>query len=182
MSASDDPQAALVLKTKAVLKDRARLLALEPEADVARQDRIEVTEFLLNDERYAVESLYVREVSHVRSLTPVPCTPAFVVGLMNLRGEVLPVIDLKRFFDITGQKSTGQAKVIVLRGDEMEFGILVDAVPGVIEVHLDSLQPSLPTLTGIRAKYLRGITEDRLAVLDAAALLTDEEIVVHEEA
>lgn len=182
MSANDDPQATLALKTRAVLKDRARLLALEPETDVASEDRIEVTEFLLNDERYAVESLHVREVSHVRSLTPVPCTPAFVVGLMNLRGEVLPVIDLKRFFGIVGQELTGGAKVIVLRGDAMEFGILVDAVPGVIEVRLDSLQPSLATLTGIRAKYLRGVTEDRLAVLDAAALLADEEIVVHDNA
>jgi purine-binding chemotaxis protein CheW len=138
-------------------------------------------EFLLSGEEYALESGYVREVYPLRELTPLPCTPPFVLGIVNMRGKILSVIDMRRFFELPGQGVTDLNKVIILHRGSMEFGILADAIIGVRTIAASELQPSLPTLTDIRAAYLKGVTKDGLVVLDAAKMLSDKRIVVHEE-
>jgi purine-binding chemotaxis protein CheW len=72
-------------------------------------------------------------------------------------------------------------KIVVLRNETMEFGLLADQIIGVHELPLAAIQPPLPTLTGVRADYLRGVTAERLVVLDARKLLEDETIVVEQE-
>lgn len=162
-----------------ILQARARALAREPEqAPVA--GALELLEFLVAHERYAVESRYVREVDPLENLTPLPCTPPFVLGIINLRGEILSVIDIKKFFDLPEKGLTDLNKVIVLQSDNMMFGILADVILGVRRVPLSEVQPSLPTLTGIREKYLKGVTRERTVLLDAQKLLADESIVVQE--
>lgn len=167
-------------ETRRVLKARARALAREPEQAQAA-DSLELVEFLLAHETYAVESRFVREVYPLENLTPLPCTPAFVLGIVNLRGEILSVIDIKKFFDLPEKGLTDLNKVIVLQSDGMVFGILADVILGVRRVPLSEIQPSLPTLTGIREKYLKGVTGERTVVLDAEKLLTDEKIIVQEQ-
>jgi purine-binding chemotaxis protein CheW len=71
--------------------------------------------------------------------------------------------------------------VVIVHDGKMEFGILADAVLGVQDIMLSDLQPALPTLTGIREEFLRGVTRERMVVLDAQKLLSDKNIVVHEE-
>lgn len=164
-----------------ILKARAQALAREPAPEEAADARIEVVEFLLAYERYAVESRYVREVYPLENLTPLPCTPAFVLGMINLRGEILSVIDIRKFFDLPEQGLTDLNKVIVLHSEDMLFGILADAITGVIRVPSVDIQPSLPTLTGIREAYLRGVTPDRTIILDAEKLLSDANIIVQEQ-
>ena len=161
---------------KQVLKARAKILAREPEADEKKQDRIEVVGFLLAYESYAIESSFVREVYPLKHLAPLPGTPPFVVGIINVRGQIVSVINLKKFFDLPEKGLTDLNKVIILRDGKTEFGILADALLSVGHVSLDELQPSLPTLTGVRAEYLKGVTAGRLAVLDAAKLLADPKI------
>ncbi len=164
-----------------ILRARARALAREPQAQPTAEDHLEVIEFVLAGERYAVESAQVREAYPLKDLTPLPCTPPFVLGIMNVRGRILAVIDLRTFFDRPREGLTGLNKVVVIGNDETAIGILADAVIGVHTLRLKDLQPSLPTLTGIRAEYLRGVTNDRVAVLDAARILSDERILVNEE-
>jgi purine-binding chemotaxis protein CheW len=120
-------------------------------------------------------------VAVLESLTPLPCVPAFVLGIVNLRGEMLSVIDLKRFFELPDKGLGDLNKIIVLRSEEVLFSVLADAIVGVRRVMLADIHPSLPTLTGIRKDYLKGITPERLIVLDAEKLLADERIVVREE-
>jgi len=168
-------------ETQRILKARAQALAREPVPEEAADARIEVVEFLLAHERYAVESRYVREVYPLESLTPLPCTPAFVLGIINLRGEVLSVIDIKKFFELPEQGLTDLNKVIVLRSENMLFGILADAISGVHRVPVADIQPSLPTLTDIREAYLRGVMPDRTVILDAEKLLSDANIIVQEQ-
>ena len=163
-----------------ILKARARELAREPERSVSAEETIEVIEFDLANERYAFPLAQVREVSLLHDLTPVPCTPAFVLGIMNMRGELRTVIDLKKFFDLPGTGITDLNKVILIRNGDMELGILADAIRGVSRIPLVGLQPALPTFTDIRADYLRGITSERLVVLDAAKILCDPRILVDE--
>ncbi len=166
---------------KRILKKRADLLARESPGGRS-EDTIEVVEFMLADERYGIESNYVREVYPLKAYTPLPCTPPFVLGLVNVRGRIISVIDIKKFFELPEKGITDLNKVIILHNYNMEFGILADLILGVRGIDIKGIQPSLPTLTGIREGYLRGIAADRLVLLDPEKLLSDNRIVVHEEA
>lgn len=163
-----------------ILKERARALAREPEKKEVADERIEIMEFQLAYEKYGVETSYVREVYPLKELTPVPCTPPFVLGIVNVRGQIVSVIDIKKFFDLPEKGLTDLNKVIILHNSEMEFGILADVISRVRYVALKDIQPSLPTLTGIRQEYLKGVTAERLVILDTERLLSDKNIVVHE--
>lgn len=163
-----------------ILKSRAESLAREPEKEGV-EEVVEVVEFLLSYENYGIESSFVREVYPLKDFTPLPCTPPFVFGIINVRGQILSVIDLRKFFDLPEKGLTDLNKVIILRQDGMEFGILADAVPGVRLIPLGDIQPSLPTLTGIREGYLKGVTGERVTILDAGKLLADRSIIVHEQ-
>jgi purine-binding chemotaxis protein CheW len=116
----------------------------------------------------------------LKSLTPIPGAPAFVLGLTNLRGEILSIVDLHAFFELPNPGLTDRSRVIVLRSPKMEFGILADAVMGTRRIGVDELQPALPTMTGIREDYLKGVTGERLIVLDASRLLASPAVVVNE--
>ncbi len=160
----------------------ARALALAERMDEAViKEYIEVVVFLLAYETYCVETAYVREVYPLKDLTLLPGTPSFVAGIINVRGQVLSVIDIRDFFGLPKQGLSDLNKVIILTGDGMEFGILADAIVDVRNIQVDKIQPGLPTLTGIREDYLKGISADRQVILDAKKLLTDHSIVVHEE-
>lgn len=165
---------------KEILRTRARALArtaAPPEGGTV----LEVVEFRLAHERYAVEGLHVQEVCTLGELTPLPCTPSFVRGIVNVRGRILPVLDLKRFFDLPEEGITDLHRIILVRRHDLELGLLADAVAGVQLLSKESLQTSLPTLTGIRSDYLKGVTADGLIVLDLARVLSDPRILVEEE-
>jgi purine-binding chemotaxis protein CheW len=168
-------------ETRRVLKARARTLARESAKTEPTDERLEVLEFALADEKYGIESSYVREVFSLKELTALPCTPSFVLGLVNVRGQILSVIDIKKFFDLPDQDRMGRNKVIVVHTDRLELGILADAVLGVSLIPLTDLQPSLPTLTGVRADYLRGVTKEPMVVLDGQKLLSSPKLIVYEE-
>lgn len=165
---------------QSTLKARAQALAQVPE-QVAATKCLQVVTFLLAYETYGIETACVREVYPLRNLTPLPCTPPFVAGIVNVRGQVISVIDIKKFFDLPEKGLTDLNKVIILSDGMMEFGILADAIVNVRDIPLEKIQSGLPTLTGIREDYLRGITAERLVILDAAKLLTDNNIIVHED-
>lgn len=162
-----------------ILRTRARALAQE--APAAPGASIEVLEFVLAQEHYAIESAWVREVVPLRELTPLPGLPAFVLGIIHLRGQIVSVLDLKKFFDLPGRGLTDLDKAIVLSDGLMHFAILADVVIGVRRLLLADLQPPLATLTEVRADYLLGITRQREVVLDGRKLLADPAIVVNEE-
>lgn len=163
-----------------ILRQRARLLAEPPEHE-AEAAAIEVVTLLLAYETYAIETAYVREVYPLKDLTPLPCTPSFVAGIVNVRGQVMSVIDLKKLFELPEKGLTDLNKVVIISDGDMEFGILADAILDVRNIPLHEIQPGLPTLTGVREDYLKGITAEHLVVLDAAKLLHNKDIVIHEE-
>ena len=164
-----------------ILRARAQALARVPERPPVAETMLELLEFRLAQEHYALESRYVQEVYPLKELTPLPCTPPFVLGIVNVRGRILPVLDLKKFFDLPEKGLTDLHRIILVRDHELELGLLADVVVGVRSIPADSLQPSLPTLTGVRGDYLKGVTAERLVVLDLARILADPKIIVHEE-
>ena len=181
MKTEQSPSASSGGDARQILKARAKALARPPKSLERTEAVIEVIEFGLAEERYAIPTAAVREVYPLKDLTPLPCTPPFVLGVINVRGQILPVIDIKKFFDLPQQGITDLHKVIIVQHEEMDLGVLADVVLGVRAVPLNALQLSLPTLTGIREGYLKGVTPERLVVLDVTRILADPRIIVHEE-
>ena len=140
----------------------------------------EIIEFILAAESYGIESAFVREVYPLKDYTPLPGVPPYIFGIINVRGQILPVVDLKKFFNLP-EKGLGELnKVIILRNERMEFGILADAVHGTQVIYAGRYVAAPPTVTGIGEEYLKGVTKERLIVLYAEKLLTDKNIVVNE--
>jgi purine-binding chemotaxis protein CheW len=179
---SPDQKAILALEEKKrILRERARQLAAEPVPENINGDNVEILEFTLAYENYGIEAAYVREVYPLTEITPVPCTPAFILGIINIRGQILSVIDLKKFFGLPEKGLTDLNKVIIIHNEQMEFGILADVVDGVSLISVNEIQQSLPTLTGISEQYLKGITGRRLIILDAEKILNDRKLLVHDD-
>lgn len=139
----------------------------------------DVLEFRLAGERYALDVAYVHEVHPLKVFTPLPCTPPFVLGIVSVRGQIVTVIDLKRFFGLPEQGLTDLHR-IVLVGDG-EIGLLADMAVGVTALALEALQPPLPTLSGIGADYVKGVTADSMVVLDIVRILADPRMLVDEQ-
>jgi purine-binding chemotaxis protein CheW len=164
-----------------ILRERAQALARPQSSAPAPSTMLELLEFRLASERYALEIRHVQDVHPLRDLTPLPCTPPFVLGIVNVRGRILPVLDLKKFFELPEQGLTDLHRIILVQGNDLDFGLLADVIVGVRSVPAGALQPALPTLTGIRADYLKGIGEGGLVVLDLDRILSDPKIIIHDE-
>jgi purine-binding chemotaxis protein CheW len=163
-----------------ILQARAAALASRP-AEPEQGELLECLEFELSGERYAMEMSFITETLPLADFTPVFCTPAFVLGITNVRGRIISIIDLRRFFELPSIGLSDLNRVIVVGNGSMEFGILADAIPGITVVGGNELQPPPATCTGIREEFLSGVTKDRLALLDMAKILCDRRIVVRDE-
>jgi purine-binding chemotaxis protein CheW len=168
-------------ETQKILQRRARSLAQRRQKQTTSSDaHFEIVEFVLGPEHYGIESRHIREIHPLSEFTTLPCTPAFVLGLVNVRGHILSIIDIKKLFELPENGLTDLNKIIIVHGSRMELCILADAIVGVRSIAPEELHPALPTLTGIRAEYLKGITKDPLVVLDVERILADEKILVNE--
>ena len=167
-------------KIRSILKTRAQALASNSSEEDDQEIAMEVIEFILANERYGIETTFVREVYSLKDLTPIPCVPSFVLGIVNIRGEIISVIDLRRFFELPITALTDLNKAIVLSFDDMTFGILADEIIGTKNILTSDIQPPLVTLTDIREAYLHGIAPGHTAILDAQKLLAAKNMLINE--
>jgi purine-binding chemotaxis protein CheW len=115
-------------KKRSLLKKRAQALALQENDETGQQECIEIIVFRLAYETYGIETAFVREVYPLKDMTTLPGTPSFVMGIINVRGQIVSVVDLKKFFNLP-EKGLGELnKVIIMCNERMEFGILADVV------------------------------------------------------
>lgn len=161
-----------------LLQRRARELARPPEPQEPAANLVAVVEFRLGAEAYAIDVQYVAEVLPFRPLTRIPGVPAFVRGIVNVRGLVVAILDLRILLGLPVEDPSPQARILLLGSPTVAFGILADQVPGTGSLLLRELQPPLPTLRGMRAAFTRGVTSSGLALLDAPALLDDPRLRV----
>jgi purine-binding chemotaxis protein CheW len=127
----------------------------------------------LGEEDYGINISKVREIMKRSTITPVPRQPAYVEGVMNVRGTIIPVVNLRKRFDLKGEPTANQHTVIVDSSEGM-VGILVDSVSQVIRLPLDHIHPAPPIASGVEGEYLRGICRvgDRLLLyLDVEKIL-----------
>jgi purine-binding chemotaxis protein CheW len=142
-------------------------------------EEIKVIVFSLVDEEYGVEVSQVRSIEKMQNITRVPRTPDFVKGVINLRGVVTPVIDLKTRFNLGAEEYTDSTRIIIVAVEDMEVGLIVDAANDVIDIPVNSIEQPPAVVGGIKASYLRGVAklEDRLLImLNLDKVLSNEEI------
>jgi chemotaxis signal transduction protein len=137
----------------------------------------EILRFQLGYVEYAVEMQYVREVILTGEITPVPGVPAFITGISAVRGKIISLVDLRKFFGIPEFGLTDFNRVIILSDRKMTFGLLTDRILGTS--HLKKPLPEEETETLIPKSHLIGITGN-VIVIDAKALLTDGRMLINE--
>ena len=174
-SSKRKPDAARV---RAVLRSRAKELARPAEVEDEDGQLVEIVEFTLGQEHYAFPSSEIQEVFHLTEITPLPSVPPFVLGVTNVRGRILSVIDIRRLLDFGDTGLTNLNQAIILQSEGMELAVLADAVVEVYASDQGKWQTTIPTLTGKREEYLKGVTAERVVVLDAEKLLKSEDMLV----
>lgn len=178
MNETNSPSPATVSR---ILKERAKAIAQPLDRSIENPAVLAFLQFHLAHEHYAIEQRYVREIYPLRDLTPIPGTPGFIRGLLNVRSRILPMIDIQRFFEMPEVGITDLHMAVIVQVDDIELGIVADNVSRVRDINLDACQRTLPTFTGLRAQYTRGITSDHVAILDIVAILNDPRILVNDE-
>jgi purine-binding chemotaxis protein CheW len=186
--------------------ERAARLAQVPE-EKETGEQITLLLIRLGREVYGLDAQYVDRIEPVAYLTRVPRVPAWVAGVTNLRGRVLSVVDLVRYFGLSttttydnggndeqeGLQTAANPYLVVVGAADMELAFLVDRVMAVERVPLKQIQEATDTIRGLRPEYVRGVVERRhtstmnnenetlVIVLDLPNLLADERLIVHEE-
>jgi purine-binding chemotaxis protein CheW len=159
-----------------ILRERARLAAGKPAGTAPEGGLLMVVEFTLGRERYAVDASDVVEVARLRELRRIPDLPEFVPGVINVRGRVVSVLDIGKFYGLPEKGLTDTHRAIVVRAKSIESAILADTVPGVREIPTAEVLPAPGTHGGIRADYLKGVTKDSMAILDVHRMLLDPRV------
>lgn len=168
-------------RTREILHQRAQTIGQPIDGKNQENAYIEVVQFYIGEEKYAIESVYIREVYPIRDVTVLPNTPDYIFGIINVRRKVISVIDLKPLFDLGEHKLRDQNRAVILENHEKEFALLTDSIIGVKRILISEIQASLPTLSGLRQEYLKGITAQRLVILDGGKLLDSESLIVNEK-
>ena len=123
--------------------------------------------FELGDESYGVDISRVQDINRMQEITEIPHAPESVVGVINLRGRVIPVIDLRKRFGLPEAVHTKDTRIVVVHLEGNLIGVIVDAVSQVLRIPADIVEPPSPVLAGVDSRYLRGIAklDDRLVIL-----------------
>ncbi|MGD1075221.1 MAG: chemotaxis protein CheW [Thermodesulfovibrionales bacterium] len=139
---------------------------------------LQLVTFKLGGEEYATDILKVQEINRMVNITAVPNTPGYVEGVINLRGKVIPVINLRKKFGLDTKAADAQSRIMVV-DIGTTVGLIVDSVSEVLRLPSDTVEPPPPMTGGDGAEFIRGVgkLEDRLLILlDIDKLLGHEEM------
>lgn len=138
------------------------------EKEEIREELLQLVLFKLGEEEFGVNILQAREIEKLdQGLTRVPKAPSFVEGVINLRGEIIPIVDLRKRFGLTLPPLGYDSRVIIVEVQGALVGMLVDAVVEVIRIPVSAVEPPPPITKGVDSQYLSGVAKvgERLIVL-----------------
>ncbi|ANS74020.1 chemotaxis protein CheW [Paenibacillus yonginensis] len=142
---------------------------------------LKVIVFKLGSEEYGIDVDKVETIERMLPITRVPKTYSFVKGVVNLRGVVIPVIDLRGRFGLPETEATDQTRIVIVNVEEMQVGFIVDSANDVIDLDTDVIDTPPEVVGGVKAKYLDGvarISDDRLLImLNLSEVLNKSEII-----
>jgi purine-binding chemotaxis protein CheW len=162
-----------------VLRERARVLARSTPAPLPPESLLQVLEFRVADEDYAIAARYVEEIGPLKDVTPLPGTPPFFAGIVNLRGRILAVVNLRIFFSLPGAGIADLHQIVIVRGPDFELGLLADVVHGLRTVPLTELHPPPAGAEDRRAACIQGVSRRGLIVLDLPKVLSDPRLLIN---
>lgn len=139
--------------------------------------------FRLGRETYGLDISTVLEIITMQTITEVPGTDEYIEGIINLRGRVIPVLNLHKKFDLVGDELTRAARIVVVEVNGCNIGMLVDEVSEVIRITKDSIEKPSNILAGINEEYLAGVAKlngKLVIILDLSKVLEREESLVLE--
>ena len=140
---------------------------------------IQVACFRLKDDLYAVDIMRIREIIRPQKLTPLPHSPSFIDGIINLRGAVIPVVDLRKRFDMTARDLTASTRLLIVQLSAQTLGLVVDDVTEVITVPVNDIKPPPAVSDGAIVNHLLGVClsgDNMVMLLDIDRLLTINEV------
>lgn len=153
-------------------------------ASIARLDWGEkLVSFSLMGEVYGVPISMVQEIIRIQPITQIPRAPEYVDGVINLRGRIIPVIDLKKRFGLGCAEQTKNTRVVVVTVGTVTVGLVVDAVSEVLRLKDEDVEPPSPIVSSVDAEYIKGVGKigDKLIILlDTEKILSHDEKIVLE--
>lgn len=161
---------------KKILQERALLLARKKTGRLEKDETLEIVEFSLDKERYAIPSTFVQEILLAKSLQAIPNTPPFVVGIMSVRGEIVAINDLRVFFKKKKREFSRDMKVLFLSSETMRLGILAHKIIGTKTL----FRKEILSKASLTHPYEEGLVFDDVVLLSGAKILNDESLIVHE--
>lgn len=139
---------------------------------------IKVLIFSVNDEYYATDIMEVERIINYEEPTKLPDSPAFIEGVINHAGYILPVLNLYKRFNLNTSRISEDSKIVVAKEEQGRIGIIVDEVSEVTDIKSENIEPAPEVVAGISKRYIRGIIkmEDKIVVLlNITTILTEDE-------
>jgi purine-binding chemotaxis protein CheW len=150
-------------------------------ADPGKEDReVQLVIFQLGREEFAVEVTQVREIIRMQDITRMPKAPSFVEGIINLRGQIIAVLDLAQRLSLEAAERGSETRIIVVEAGDVKVGMIVDSVSEVMRINEDEVEPSPALAADVEAVYLKGVVkqDNRLIILlDLTRILATEEMM-----
>ena len=147
-----------------------------PGTDEHEGDRLQLVTFRMGEEEFGVDILSVQEIIRPMQITMVPHAARFIEGVINLRGKVIPVVNMRTRFHLPAVEHDGNTRIVVMEFNQKIVGFLVDGVSEVLRIPASTVEAAPPVVCGIGSEYIRGVgkLEDRLLILlDLDTLLSD---------
>lgn len=150
-------------------------------ADPGKEDReVQLVIFQLGREEFAVEVTQVREIIRMQDITRMPKAPSFVEGIINLRGQIIAVLDLAQRLNLEAADRGSETRIIVVEAGDVKVGMIVDSVSEVMRISEEEVEPSPALAADVEAVYLKGVVkqDNRLIILlDLTRILATEEMM-----
>ena len=140
---------------------------------------LQLVTFSISDEEFGVDILKVQEIIRTMEISKVPRAPDFVEGVINLRGKVIPIIDLRRRFGLTHKQHDKNTRIIVIEMTDVIVGFVVDAVSEVLRIPASTVEPPPPVVAGMDSEYISGVGKlegSLLILLDLDKLLSSDDM------
>lgn len=152
---------------------------MDPSQKKQDDELLQLVTFSIGEEEFGVNILKVQEINRTMEITKVPRAPEFVEGVINLRGKVIPIIDLRRRFGLMSKPEDKDTRIIVIEINNIIVGFVVDAVSEVLRIPASTVEPPPPVVAGVESDYISGVgkLKDRLLImLDLDRLLSTEDM------
>lgn len=166
---------------KIALKKRAARLSKALIDNTECQEKIDLLAFQIESEHYGIEVSNISKVYILKNLTPLPGASPYVIGIINVKGNIVPVIDFRKIFELPKNTNVVNEKVIIVTVGDANFGLLADEVIGLESVLVNEIQRDLPTLNGIKIEYFKGVTNHQLVILDPLKIASHKSIVMNDK-